>query len=708
MASNLVIKIDGDTTELKKSIQNTNKDVEKSAKSMAQTLIAEYEKAGKSQKSMAAALASEYKKAGMTQSDAFKKAWDDVKKYSKDGTNDSIKNIDRLKSSLSTIGNIAKTGLKVLATATATAGTALAGAGVYAVNLASNLSEVQNVVDVTFGDNAQIINNWAKNAASSFGLSELQAKKFNGTMGAMLKSMGLTDSEVLNMSTSMTGLAADFASFYNLEHEEAFEKIRSGISGETEPLKELGINMSVANLEAYALSQGITTAYNSMTQAEQATLRYNYLMSVSADAQGDFARTSDSLANQLRVAKLQIDDIAASVGSVLLPIATQGITELNGLVQQLKAAFEEGGIQGLVAEAGNVVGAFAQKIVELAPTLISSALTLVQSLAQLAPTLISSALTLVQSLAQGIFDNLTIIISTVLHLLNTFIQNNLEPIIDAALTLIMALADGIVEALPILVDAIPTLIDTLVMAITNPQMLQKIMETGIELVIVLAGAILDNLFKLKTVGIQLIITMIKAVVNQMYASVSTILSSIQNYIIQPFQNMSLTQIGRNLIEGLYNGISSKYYWLKSKVTGVIDNIKGWFTGIFGFDTHSPSKWSEKVFKNVMEGMNVGAEKNKKYAKNAALTAVNTAKDTFEKNSILDNIKIGARNVSAMLGVPQYAFGVSGGGTVNNYTTYTDRAPIQVTSVAVLDGEVVYQNQQTVSANHGEKLSNRGW
>ena len=134
------------------------------------------------------------------------------------------------------LGSIAKTSLVAFTGAVVASGVAMAGIGVKALGLASDLEEVQNVVDVTFGKNANQINVWAKDAAKSFGMSELQAKKFNGTMGAMLKSMGLTGNEVLNMSQDMTGLAGDFASFYNLEHEEAFDKIRSGISGETEPL----------------------------------------------------------------------------------------------------------------------------------------------------------------------------------------------------------------------------------------------------------------------------------------------------------------------------------------------------------------------------------------------------------------------------------------------------------------------------------------
>ena len=189
----------------------------------------------------------------------------------------------------------------MLADAVGTIGTALKDFATESVGLASDLQEVQNVVDVTFGNDAKTIETWSKKANKQFGLTELQAKKYTSTLGAMMKSSGLTGKAVTGMSTDLAGLAADMASFYNLDFETAFEKIRSGISGETEPLKQLGINMSVANLEAYALSQGIDTAYESMTQAEQVTLRYNYLMQATSDAQGDFARTSDSLANSQRI-----------------------------------------------------------------------------------------------------------------------------------------------------------------------------------------------------------------------------------------------------------------------------------------------------------------------------------------------------------------------------------------------------------------------
>ena len=132
------------------------------------------------------------------------------------------------------------------------AGKAMLDFGMECINAASDLQEVQNVVDVTFGGAAETINQWSKKAGSQFGLTETQAKKFTSTLGAMAKSAGLAGPEIVEMSTDLAGLAADMASFYNLDFETAFQKIRSGISGETEPLKALGINMSV-NLRAYAV-----------------------------------------------------------------------------------------------------------------------------------------------------------------------------------------------------------------------------------------------------------------------------------------------------------------------------------------------------------------------------------------------------------------------------------------------------------------------
>ena len=204
------------------------------------------------------------------------------------------------------------------------------------IQLASDLEEVQNVVDVTFGtEGSGKVEKWAKEATKNFGLTELQAKRYASTLGAMMKSSGMAGDEIVSMSTDLAGLAADMSSFYNLDFDVAFQKIRSGISGETEPLRQLGINMNVANLEAFALTKGLEKNFEEMTQGEQTLLRYQYLMSTTADAQGDFARTSDNYANSQRRMQTGFDMLKAKLGETLLPIATQVSNAVNDLLDLL-------------------------------------------------------------------------------------------------------------------------------------------------------------------------------------------------------------------------------------------------------------------------------------------------------------------------------------------------------------------------------------
>nr|DAR34659.1 MAG TPA: minor tail protein [Caudoviricetes sp.] len=216
------------------------------------------------------------------------------------------------------------------------------------IGLASDLVETQNVVDVTFEDSASTINKWAQEALNAYGITETKAKQYSSTLGAMMKSMGIADDQVLQMSMDMAGLAADMASFYNLDHDTAFEKIRSGISGETEPLKALGINMSVANLNAFALEKGMNKAFDKMSQAEQATLRYQYLLEATKDAQGDFARTGDSFSNEMRKLQTNLDRIKTEFGKGLLGVVTPAISLLNNALSD--KSYQQTAIEKIYSE----------------------------------------------------------------------------------------------------------------------------------------------------------------------------------------------------------------------------------------------------------------------------------------------------------------------------------------------------------------------
>lgn len=206
--------------------------------------------------------------------------------------------------------------------------------------VASDLTEVQNVVDVTFGGMVKNINEFSKDAIDSFGLSELAAKKYSSTMGAMMKSSGIAGDAVVDMSLDLTKLTADMASFYNLENDEAFRKIMSGMSGMSMPLKELGVNMNVANLEAFALSQGIGKAYSKMSQSEQTILRYNYLMSVTSDSHGDFARNSYNWGHQLKILGEQWTTLKGTIGAGFINILAPIVTGFNVLIKKIQVAAE--------------------------------------------------------------------------------------------------------------------------------------------------------------------------------------------------------------------------------------------------------------------------------------------------------------------------------------------------------------------------------
>lgn len=214
----------------------------------------------------------------------------------------------------------------------------LANLGKSAIGFGSDITEIENVVDVSFGSMADEAYKFASTAKEQFGLSELAAKQYSGTMMAMMKSSGVAQDAASKMSISLAGLAGDIASFYNIDTDTAFQKIRSGISGEIEPLRQLGINLSVANMEAYALSKGITTSYNAMSQAEKVALRYNYLMSVTGDVQGDFARTSGTWANQVRLLTLNFQSLSAVIGQGLIAGILPAIQALNALMSKLMQA----------------------------------------------------------------------------------------------------------------------------------------------------------------------------------------------------------------------------------------------------------------------------------------------------------------------------------------------------------------------------------
>nr|DAF39868.1 MAG TPA: minor tail protein [Caudoviricetes sp.] len=207
--------------------------------------------------------------------------------------------------------------------------------GKQCLELGSDLAEVQNVVDVTFPHMTAKVDEFAKSAAQSFGLSETMAKQYTGTFGAMAKAFGFTEQQAYDMGSTLTGLAGDVASFYNLSQDEAYTKLKSVFTGETESLKDLGVVMTQTALDSYALANGFGKTTSQMTEAEKVALRYSFVQKQLSAASGDFARTSGSWANQVRILKLQFDSLKATIGQGLINLFTPIIKAVNTLIGKL-------------------------------------------------------------------------------------------------------------------------------------------------------------------------------------------------------------------------------------------------------------------------------------------------------------------------------------------------------------------------------------
>ena len=207
--------------------------------------------------------------------------------------------------------------------------------GAACIELGSDLAEVQNVVDVTFPQLSRQVDKFAKDAAASFGLSETMAKKFTGTFGAMAKAFGFPEQAAYEMSTALTGLSGDVASFYNISQDEAYTKLKSVFTGETESLKDLGVVMTQAALDQYALANGYGKTTQAMSEAEKVALRYKFVTEQLSGASGDFLRTSDGWANQVRVLQLQFDSLKATIGQGLINVLTPVIKVINTIIGKL-------------------------------------------------------------------------------------------------------------------------------------------------------------------------------------------------------------------------------------------------------------------------------------------------------------------------------------------------------------------------------------
>lgn len=466
-----------------------------------------------------------------------------------------------------------------------------------AIDFASDLNEVQNVVSVTFGDKlTSVIDDWSSNTLNAFGINELSAKQFAGTMGAMLKSSGMSGDAVADMSMKLAELSGDMASFYNLDAEEAFGKIRAGISGETEPLKQLGINMSVANLEAYALSQGIKTSYKDMDQAAQTMLRYNYLLQATTDAQGDFARSTaeGSYSNQV---KLMHENWKAFIGT----IAAQGLPMLTQLMQKVNEI-----ITGLSAYTPNII-AFGSIIIDQVMLIFDA----------------------VSNVASFFVDNWSVIAPIIMGIVAAFAAYNAVLAITTGIKTAISIAEGVHAAATGLM-AIATGTATAAQVGLNGALWACPITWIVALVMLLIAAIIALIAWIgqatgaAQTGIGAVagaLMVAVAFIYNLFLSLLDLVLGIVNYWVSPW--IAFANFFGNLFNDPISSVLHLFGDLADGVLGVLesiaramdklfgsslaDTISGWRDGLSGLVEGAVKEYGNGSYEKVMEGIDLSSE-----------------------------------------------------------------------------------------------------
>ncbi|MZQ75267.1 MAG: phage tail tape measure protein [Peptoclostridium sp.] len=532
-----------------------------------------------------------------------------------------------LGSSLKTVGATMAVGFTV----------PILAAGAAGIKLASDFNESLNKVNEVFDESASEVEAWSQKTLEASGIAQGTALDMSALFGDMAVSMGLPTDKAADMSMSLVGLAGDMASFKNISLDRAQTALAGVYTGETEALKGLGIVMTQANLEAFALAQGIQKPIKEMTQGELVALRYAYVMDVTKNAHGDFARTSDGAANQMRIFQESLKELGASFGQHLLPVFTPMVQKLNETLKWF-GELDEGTkktivtIAGIVAAIGPVLmilGALSSAIGSIiglftvaapATTAVGAAATATVAPIAAVGTAIGSVITFATSVLAPLAA-----VGAALFLLyqnsETFrdgvkaVWEAVKQTFQSSLDFIKTLFRGATTFLRDLLNvfkaafsgdwsALWSAIKTL--ASNSWNSIKAIFSTGLE---ALKGVLRIGFEAMKTV-ISTVWTGIKNLISTLLGGVKTLFTQ----KIPEWANAikgagpAMLQAGKDMIQGLINGIQNKISAVKGKVSELAESIPNWLKKVLNIQ--SPSKVTTEIGQFVGEGLVLGMDYTK--------------------------------------------------------------------------------------------------
>jgi len=484
----------------------------------------------------------------------------------------------------------------------------LVGIGTAATKMAMDAVESENLFEVAMGAVAGDARKWSEETSKALGLNAYNVRNNMATYNAMLTSMGLASDESLKMSEGLTQLSYDMASFYNLKPEEAFEKLKSGISGEAEPLKALGILVNDTTIKTYAYANGIAKQGAELTEAQKVQARYGAIMEATKNAQGDLARTMDSPTNKLRIMKEQAQQIGIQFGQILIPILEKLIAIIKPLMDRFQGLSKEQ--QELIVKIA-LIAAAVGPIVMVIGKVVSVVGTLSSAFGAISGAMAAAggASGAVGAAIAAITGPVGIAIAAVAGFIAIFVllfKNN-ETFRNSVITVwnqIKTIMAGVFEAIKVLIQAFVQVV----------------------------GAVWQKY------GAD-IIAVISAAFNIIASVVTTALNMIKN-IIQIVTSLikgdwqGVWEGVKNLTQNLWNGI-------QSVISGVLNLIKGIISVETGFVKNTISgAWNtvQSVTSSIWQGIKTAIETPINAAKNTVKSAIDAIVGFF-RNIKLPEIKI---------------------------------------------------------------------
>ena len=612
-------------------------------------------------------------------------------------TSGAEKGIDDVGKKTSSLGSKVSKGLgvtaKVVGAAVSAAAGGVAALATAATKSYGDYEQLVGGVETLFKESQGVVMEYANNAYKTAGLSANEyMETVTGFSASLLQSLGgdtekaakYADMAITDMSDNANKMGTDMSSIqyayqgFAKQNYTMLDNLKLGYGGTKEEMERLlsdaqklsGVEYDISSyadivdaIHVVQTEMGITgtTAKEAATtiQGSVSAMKsaWKNLVVGIADDNQDFNKLVNNFV-----------DSAVTAGNNIIPRIE---TSIKGIAKLVSSASQSiiplavdtivNALPDVVSAGASLIGSLANAITNSLPTLVASAgdivLELINGITAKSGDIVSSGATIVTDLAEGISEfavNLIPAVTTLSYTLWEELTNpsTLSSIMGAALQIIMSLVEGLMEALPIILQSAPVIIGNLVAGLIV--MLPQIINAGIEILMSLVNGILNaipslvaaiptitmaivngiltNLDEIILAAIQITLSiamgMIEAIPNMI-----TQLPRIFLAIVNAFKGFSWSGIGHDLLTGIWNGINDKVAWLKSKVHGVVDKIKGWFTGKDGFDEHSPSKWSKKVFQYVMDGGVNGIDAGMPGMMSAVGGAVDSIKNGFDIGTI---------------------------------------------------------------------------